>query len=97
MRAMQHAITIALATATLVTAIGAALYWFRSAMIETPAVEEPVASISDVPEAHIQTAVLNVNNLRIAMDKSASLNKKAAAWTGISALFGAATTIAGIC
>lgn len=64
-------------------------------MIETPEGEEPVASISDVPEVHIQTAVVNLNNLRAAMDGSAKLNKKAVVWTGISALLGAATTVAG--
>lgn len=92
---MQRTITIAFAIATLGTAIVAAVLWFRSAMIETPEVEEPVASISDVPEVHIQTAVVNLNNLRTAMDSSAKLNKKAAVWTGISALLGAATTVAG--
>lgn len=92
---MQRAITIAFAIATLGAAIFAAVLWFRSAMIETPEVEEPVASISDVPEVHIQTAVVNLNNLQTAMDSSAKLNKKAAVWTGISALLGAATTVAG--
>jgi transcription initiation factor TFIIIB Brf1 subunit/transcription initiation factor TFIIB len=93
---MQRVITIGVAVVTLGTAVAAAVLWFRSAMVETPEVEEPVASISDVPEVHIQTAVVNLNNLRTAMDRSANLNKKAAVWTGISALLGAATTIAGI-
>lgn len=94
--ATQRAIIILLAAATLVTAIVAAYYWFKSAMIEVPTVDEPVASISDVPETHIQNAIVNMNNLRDAMDKSGAFNRKAAVWTGISALLGAATTISGI-
>jgi hypothetical protein len=84
------------ALATLGTAIAAAVYWFQSARVDAPSIQEPVASISDVPEDHIQMAVANANSVRIAMEMSAQLNKRAAIWTGISALLGAATSIAGI-
>jgi len=96
MMAMQHLVTVLFAVATLGTAIAAAAYWFQSARIDAPPIQEPVASISDVPEDHIQMAVANANSVRVAMEMSSQLNKKAAIWTGISALLGAATSIAGI-
>ena len=90
---MQHVAMLALALATLATAIVAAVYWFQSAAVPTPHFEEPNTSIDDAPEDHIRTAVVNSNYIREAMDKSSKLNKRAALWTGVSALLGAITAV----
>ena len=55
-----------------------------------------VASVSDVPEQYIGTAQVNIAVLQTTAIEAARLNKWAALWTGISALFSAATTMAGI-
>ncbi len=96
MKDIQHTVTVLLALAALVAAIVSAVYWFKSAAVPTKQFDEPVASIGDVPEDHILTAVANANFVREAMAESCRLNKLAAIWTGISALLGASTTVAGM-
>lgn len=58
--------------------------------------DETTASISDVPELHIIDAKVDIINVRVAMEESCKLNKTAAIWTGIAALLGAFTSIAGV-
>jgi len=86
-------VIITLAVLTFATAIVAAVYWFKSAAVPMPQLEEPIASISDAPEQHIMTAGANSGILVRALTRSSGLNKRAAIWTGISALLGAATTV----
>jgi len=92
---MLNAKVTAASALTLVTAIVAAMYWFKSAAVPTPQCKEPVASISDAPEQHIESAVANGGISHRALAESARLNKLAALWTGISALLGAITTLLG--
>lgn len=78
-----------LAVATFVTAVVAAVYWFRSAALEVEGLDQPTASITDAIEKHTLTAVVNMNLLHKAMNESARLNRSAAIWTGVSALLAA--------
>lgn len=86
---------IVLALLTLGTAVIAAMCWLKSAAVPPAETREPIASIDDAPAQHVLTAVANANNVRLAMDQSSRLNKRAAIWTGVSALLGAITTITG--
>jgi hypothetical protein len=95
MMKMSHTVILILASATLVTAIVAAIYWFKSAGVPTPYFVEPIASLDDAPEQHIMSAEANTGGLHKAMSDSARLNKRAAVWTGVSALLGAVTTAFG--
>lgn len=93
---MQHLAATLFALAALGTAMAAAIYWFRSARVKVPELQELVSSISDAPEDHILAAIADANSVREAMNVSSRLNQKAAVWTGISALLGAAASIAAI-
>ena len=75
---------------------GAAYYWCKSSVVPVREVESPVASVSDNPEAHIQTTDVNLTAIRLAWNESSRFNKAAARWTGLSAVLGAATTFAGM-
>jgi hypothetical protein len=82
--------------ATAAFALIAAGYWYRSSR-PTPALNEPpTASISDVPELHIMNAQADVYEVQAALAEASRLNKKAAVWSAIAALFGAAAAILGI-
>lgn len=95
MSGMHRPLLIGLALATLSTAVAAAVYWFRSAVLRSECYQEPVASISDAPEQHIQASLVHAFSLQTMLNESAKLNKWAAIWTGISALLGAITSIYG--
>ena len=82
-----------LAVVTVITAVAAAVYWFKSAAVKVQTVDEPTASMTDAIEEHTLAAVVNMNFLREAMNKSARLNRLAAIWTGVSAVLAALTTI----
>jgi hypothetical protein len=96
MGAMHRLALIGLALATLVTAVLAAIYWFRSAVLRSECYQEPVASISDAREQHIQASLVHLFSIQTRLNESARLNKWAAIWTGISALLGAITSIYGV-
>jgi hypothetical protein len=85
-----------MAVFTLAAAIISAVYWFKSAAVPMPEFQEPVASITDAPEQHIIAVVSNTELLHGALLRSSDLNTRAAIWTGVSALLGAATTVYGI-
>lgn len=82
--------------ATAACALVAAGYWYRSSL-PTPILNEPpVASISDVAALHIMSAQADVYEVQAALAEASRLNKKAAVWSAIAALFGAAAAILGI-
>jgi hypothetical protein len=82
---MLHCIIVAtLSIVTAGVAGNAARLWFQSSNVEI----DCAASIEDEPERHIL-------NLQALTAKSANLNKQAAIWTGVSAIFGAVTSIIG--
>jgi hypothetical protein len=91
----MHTLSTILLLATLGSAIASAVYWFKSAALQTDIIQEPAASITDAPEDYIQTAIVNMNYIRESMNKSCRLNKWAALWTGISALLSAITAVSG--
>lgn len=82
--------------ATAVCALIAASYWYHLSR-PTPAISEPSsASASDAPELHILNAQVDVYGVQAALAEASRLNKKAAIWSAIAALFGAAAAILGI-
>jgi hypothetical protein len=82
--------------ATAACALIAAGYWYLSSR-PTPALNDPPdSSISDVPELHIMNAHVDVYGVQAALAEASRLNKKAAVWSAIAALFGAAAAILGI-
>jgi hypothetical protein len=82
--------------ATAACALVAAGYWYQSSR-PTPAMSDPPdASISDVPELHTLNAQGNVYAIQDALLEASRLNKRAAIWSAIAALFGAAAAILGI-
>lgn len=93
---MRRLITFLLALATLVTAVIAAYYWFRSAIVPTAEMSEPVASVTDDPVQHLDVAIANANYIRRSLTESGRLNKHAAIWTGVSAIIGAVATFFGL-
>lgn len=87
---------IVCSAATAASALVAAGYWYQSSR-PTPAISEPPdASISDVPELHTLNAQVNVYAIQEALVEASRFNKKAAIWSAIAALFGAAAAILGI-
>jgi len=58
--------------------------------------ELPGASISDVRELYTMNAQVDVYAVRDALIEASTLNKKAAIWSAVAALFGAAAAILGI-
>ena len=96
MIAMHRTVLIGLALATLGTAVAAAIFWFKSALLRSKEFDEPVASISDTPEQHIQASLVYVFSIQQMLNQSSKLNKWAAIWTGISAVLGAVTSIVGV-
>ena len=82
--------------ATAICALIAAGYWYLSSR-PTPVLNvPPEASISDVPELHIMNAQVDVYGVQAALAEASRLNKKAAIWSAVAALFGAAAAILGI-
>jgi hypothetical protein len=87
---------IVCSVATAVCALIAARYWYLSSR-PTPALNDlPDASISDAPELHIMNAQADVYEVQAALAEASRLNKSAAVWSAIAALFGAAAAILGI-
>jgi hypothetical protein len=83
-----------LAFLTFIFCVTSAVYWFKSSMIKMEtAYSHNLPSISDVPELHIMTAQVDIFKMHKVMNEACRLNKWAAIWTGIGALFGAVTTI----
>jgi len=87
---------LVLGIATLITALMASYYWYKSSIVPVNEVERPKASVDDSPAAHILTADFNLEAVRYVLRESSRLNKLAARWTGVSALLGAFTTFAGM-
>jgi hypothetical protein len=58
--------------------------------------DAPLASISDVPELYTLNAQVDVYAVRDALIEASSLNKKAAIWSAVAALFGAIAAILGV-
>jgi hypothetical protein len=82
--------------ATAGCALVAARYWYLSSRPAPAFGEQPVASISDAPELHILNAQVDVYSVQVALAEASQLNKKAAVWSAIAALFGATAAILGI-
>jgi hypothetical protein len=83
---MSRSIAIALAILGLAAAIIAARYWWKASRVAIP---YTVASISDVPEAHIL-------GTQVAFNESSRLNSRAAIWTGLAAVLSAAASVVGV-
>jgi hypothetical protein len=81
---------------TAACALVAAGYWYLSSRPAPAIGDPPVASISDAPELHIMNAQSDVYAFQAALAETSRLNKKAAVWSAIAALFGAAAAILGI-
>jgi hypothetical protein len=87
---------IVCSAATAICALVAARYWYLSSR-PAPAISDPPdASISDAPEIHILNAQVDVYAVQAALTEASRLNKKAAIWSALAALFGAAAAILGI-
>ncbi len=87
---------IVCSTATAACALIAAGYWYLSSR-PAPAINDPPdASISDAVELHVLNAQVDVYGVQAALAEASRLNKKAAIWSAIAALFGAAAAILGI-
>jgi hypothetical protein len=82
--------------ATAGCALVAAGYWYLSSRPAPAFSEPPDASISDAPEHHILNAQVDVYGVQAALAEASRLNKKAAVWSAIAALFGATAAILGI-
>lgn len=88
---MTKEIVIGLAATTLATAVIGAFYWWRSSRVNA------VPSWSQMGTAEPGDLTLTqmgwlAASIEAAL-KTAALNKVAAIWTGVSAIFGALTTI----
>lgn len=81
--------------ATAIAALIAALYWYLSSRPAPKPIVPPIASVSDNPEIHILEAQVGIYDIHAALLKASQLNAKAAAWSGIAALFGAITSLLG--
>ena len=82
--------------ATAICALVAASYWYLSSRPAPALRNPPIASTSDAPELHIMNTQVNIYEVKKALDEVSRLNKKAAIWSAIAALFGAAAAILGI-
>jgi hypothetical protein len=92
-----HTLPLISASLTFVSAVIAAVYWFRSSRIRPKTVStENGPSISDIPEVHILAAQVDIFGIHDVINEISRLNKLAAIWTGISALLGAVTTMSGL-
>jgi hypothetical protein len=88
--------TIALGVATLITALIAAFYWYKSSVISAQEFDWPNPSYDEGLSLQVIIAELNIGGIRLAMSESCRLNMWAARWTGLAAILGAATTFAGM-
>jgi hypothetical protein len=77
---------ITLALLGLIEALIAARYWLKASKTY---IDNPVASISDVPELHIHST-------QVAFNKASQLNSVAAIWTGTAAVFSAVASVLGV-
>jgi hypothetical protein len=75
--------------ATALCALVAAIYWYLSSRPAPDALETPSASISDNPEIHILGAQVDIYSIHAALAEVSRLNKHAAIWSALAALFGA--------
>lgn len=82
--------------ATAICALAAAVYWYLSSRPMPALSELPNASISDVPELYTLNARVDVYAVRDALIEASRLNKKAAIWSAVAALFGGTVAILGI-
>ena len=55
-----------------------------------------MASISDDPERYIQSAIVDIYSTQAVMAKVSRLNKWASIWSGLAAIFGAASAFLGM-
>ena len=83
-------------TATAACALIAARYWYASSRPTPESGDPPKASVSDVPELHIMNAQVGLYRVQAALAEASRLNKKAAAWSAVAALFGTAAAMMGI-
>jgi hypothetical protein len=83
---ITHMLAIVFAFAGLGTAIAAAIFWRRASHVP---VNEPLASISDVPALHIMSG-------HVAFYESSQLNSTAATLTGIAAVLSAVGSVLGV-
>jgi hypothetical protein len=90
-------VEILLAVGTLISAIIAASYWYKSSRIPFESgYTGKGASISDVPQSYIMNAQIDIFTTQDSLRQAAYLNARAAIWTALSAIFGAITTIGGL-
>lgn len=86
---------IACSAATAICALAASWYWYLSSK-PTPAVGDPPdVSVSDNPEFRILNTETDIYAVQSALTVASRLNKAAAIWSAIAALFGAAAAILG--
>jgi hypothetical protein len=83
-----------LSVATAVCAGVAAFYWFQSSRADLGEEFQIAASVDDNPALHIISAQADIETLRSGMRQSARLNKIAAIWSGLAAIFTALTSLA---
>ena len=67
-------VTLALGIATLVTALIAARYCYKSSVVPVQECEAPIASIDDAPAQHVLTTDVNLIGVRAALNESSRLN-----------------------
>ncbi|WOH59914.1 hypothetical protein [Bradyrhizobium sp. BWC-3-1] len=79
-------LAVIFALAGLGTAIAAAAYWWKASRVP---IQQPAASISDVPELHIMSG-------QVAFYESSQLNSTAAVLTGIAAVLSAIGSVLGV-
>jgi hypothetical protein len=82
--------------ATAIAAFVAAIYWYLSNRPTPETTMQPVASISDAPEAYLLGTQVDIGSIHLAMLAASQLNKKAAVWSAAAALFGALTSALGL-
>ena len=85
-----------LSSATAISALTAAWYWYLSSRPAPEMVEPPLASISDHPAQHIMEAQVNTYSIKAALAEASRLNKKAALWSAVAAALGGITAILSI-
>lgn len=82
--------------ATAICAFIASWFWYLSSR-PTPEMAEPlIASIADVPAQFILGAQADIYSIRDALRESSRLNKCAAIWSALAALFGAISAVLSI-
>jgi hypothetical protein len=92
----QRTLFVLLSFGTAAAALAAAYYMFSSSQPTPVESTEIDASISDNEALYILDARVSVDSLRSVLAESSRLNKKAAIWSGVAAIFGALAALVGL-